>query len=154
MDQWLHGLRRFLRLMLCVALVAVLSHAASAQDGTNGKAALRVVYHMDDSDRAISALRNVSNHLAASPDTKIVVVALSRGVKFLVDGAEDERGNPYEPMIDDLTLAGVEFRVCNNTLVGFKLNREDLHAESQVVPSGVAEIARLQLREGYAYIKP
>jgi hypothetical protein len=48
----------------------------------------------------------------------------------------------------------VEFRVCNNTLVTRNVDPDSLLMESTLVPSGVAEAARLQLKEGYAYIKP
>lgn len=117
-------------------------------------APIRVVYHLDDSARAIPAIRNISNHLKAAPETRIVLVALGHGVDFLLKGAKDDRGNPYEPMIDDLLLAGVEFRVCNNTLVARQIPREQVLADVAVVESGVAEVARLQAREHYVYLKP
>ena len=43
---------------------------------------------------------------------------------------------------------------CNNTLEGRKIDRKRILPEATVVPSGVAEVARLQSQEGYAYIKP
>ena len=49
---------------------------------------------------------------------------------------------------------GVEFRICQNSMNAYKLTKADLVDKVQVVPSGVAEIARLQTREGYAYIRP
>lgn len=114
----------------------------------------RVVYHLDDFARAIPAIRNITNHLKAIPKIKIVVVSLGQGVDFLLKDAKDDRGNPYEPMIDDLVLAGVEFRVCNNTLVARQIDKARLHPDVAVVESGVAEITRLQWSEGYAYLKP
>lgn len=117
-------------------------------------AAPRVVYHIDDSARAIPALRNMTNHLKADPGVKIVVVALGQGVDFLLKDAKDEHGNPYEPMIDDLILVGVEFRVCNNTLSARQIDRTRVHPDAHVIESGAAEITRLQFAEGYAYFKP
>ena len=114
----------------------------------------RVVYHVDDTARAIPAIRNITNHLKAVPTIKIVVVTLGQGVDFLLKDAKDERGNPYEPMIDDLVLAGVEFRVCNNTLVARQIDKGRLHPDVVIVESGVAEITRLQWSENYAYLKP
>lgn len=114
----------------------------------------RVVYHVDDTARAIPAIRNITNHLKAVPTIKIVVVTLGQGVDFLLKDAKDERGNPYEPMIDDLVLAGVEFRVCNNTLVARQIYKGRLHPDVVIVESGVAEITRLQWSENYAYLKP
>jgi len=114
----------------------------------------RVVYHLDDSARAIAAIRNLTNHLKATPGVKIVVVALGPGVDFLLRDAKDERGNPYEPMIDDLVMAGVGFRVCNNTLTARHIDPARVHPDATLVESGAAEIARLQYAEGYAYFKP
>lgn len=114
----------------------------------------RVVYHIDDATRSIPAIRNITNHLRAVPATRIVVVALGQGIDFLLKNAKDERGNPYEPMIDDLIMAGVEFRACNNTLAARQIDKNRLHPEVTIVESGVAEITRLQLSEGFAYLKP
>jgi intracellular sulfur oxidation DsrE/DsrF family protein len=57
-------------------------------------------------------------------------------------------------MIDDRILAGVEFRVCENTLTSRGIARTKIHPEAIPVTSGAAEIARLQCDEGFAYYKP
>lgn len=116
--------------------------------------ATTVVYHIDDSSRAIPMIRNIGNHHRADPKIRIIVVALSAGVDFLVDGAADERGNSYDALVDPLMLEGVEFRVCGNTLAGRHIDPAKLLPDVVVVPSGVAEIARLQIEEDAAYIKP
>jgi uncharacterized protein len=113
-----------------------------------------VVYHIDNSERAIAMLRNISNHHAADPTIRIVVVALAAGVDFLIDGHADDRGNSFDALVDPLMLEGVEFRVCGNTLNGRDIDAATLLPEVQIVPSGVAEIARLQIAESAAYIKP
>jgi hypothetical protein len=48
----------------------------------------------------------------------------------------------------------VKFRVCEITLRERGLRREQFLPQVEFVPSGVAEIARLQSREGYGYLKP
>jgi uncharacterized protein len=113
-----------------------------------------VVYHIDDSDRALRAIRNISNHRKVYPDLPITVVALAEGVKFMVDGSKDSRGNSYDAMIEPLSMQGVQFKACGNTLKALGVEPDDLAFGVEVVPSGVAEIGRLQLEEGYAYIKP
>jgi intracellular sulfur oxidation DsrE/DsrF family protein len=58
--------------------------------------------------------------------------------------------------IDSLKDQGVDFNVCANTVRGRKVDLEtDLYNvdKQDVVPSGVAEVARLQAM-GYSYIKP
>lgn len=100
------------------------------------------------------ALRNVQNHLSASKDVHIVVVTHGKGIDFLLAGAQDKNGNPYEPVVEDLKNKGVDFRVCNNTLKSRKLDASAVIPEATIVPSGVAEIGKLQAREGYVYLKP
>jgi uncharacterized protein len=48
----------------------------------------------------------------------------------------------------------VRFNVCEITLRQRGLKREQFIEEASFVPSGVAEITRLQSREGYAYLRP
>lgn len=137
---------------LLLALLAIaLSGAAAAAEPTAGPS---VVYHIDDSSRAIPMIRNISNHHRADPQIRIIVVSLAQGVDFLLDGAHDPRGNSYDALVDGLMLDGVEFRVCGNTLKARGIDPLKLLPDVQVVPSGVAEVARLQIEEGSAYIKP
>lgn len=114
----------------------------------------KVVYHVNDSENAMVALRNVQNHLNASKDARIVVVTHGKGIDFLLNNAQDKNGNPYEPVVQTLKDKGVDFRVCNNTLASRKLDASAVIPEATVVPSGVAEIGRLQAKEGYVYLKP
>ena len=48
----------------------------------------------------------------------------------------------------------MDFRACAATLEARSIAREDLLDAVTIVPSGISEIARLQLKEGYAYLKP
>lgn len=114
----------------------------------------KVVYHINDSENAMIALRNVQNHLNASKDVHIVVVTHGKGIDFLLNDAQDKSGNPFEPVVQALKEKGVDFRVCNNTLKSRKLDASAVIPEATIVPSGVAEIGRLQAREGYVYLKP
>jgi intracellular sulfur oxidation DsrE/DsrF family protein len=154
MDNTTNPQRRHLLQRLAGLATLLGTSAAGASATASAPPQERVIYHIDDSARAISALRNITNHLNARPQTKIYVVALSRGIDFLVDGHQDDRGNSYDALVDPLMLRGVEFRVCNNSLLGRHVKPEALLPDVQVVPSGVAEIARLQLQDGCAYIKP
>lgn len=135
--------------LACLLAVAGTAFAAS-QDGDE-----KVVYHINDSAVAKMALGNVKNHLAATQNqTKIVVVAHGFGVDFLLEGAQDKNGNPYNIQIEELLALGVDFRVCNNTLKSRKIDPKTVIQGARIVPSGVAELGKLQAREGYAYIKP
>lgn len=114
----------------------------------------KVIYHISDSVNASAGLRNARNHLDQSPKAKIVFVTHGAGIDFLIEGATDKNGNPYDIMVQELSARKVEFRVCNNTLVARKIDKSKLLPETSIVPSGVAEVARLQIHEGYAYLKP
>ncbi|WP_333845216.1 DsrE family protein [Pelomicrobium sp.] len=114
----------------------------------------KVIYHINDSSNAAAALRNLSNHLEQSPNARIVVVAHNEGVDFLLQGARDKEGRPFAVMVSELKARGVDFRVCGNTLARRHIEPSRLIPQATLVPSGVAEIARLQTREGFRYLKP
>ncbi len=62
----------------------------------------------------------------------------------------------FQSKVVNLKEQKVKFQVGNNTLRGKKIDYEsDLFdvLETDIVPSGVAELARLQ-QMGYTYIKP
>ncbi|WP_018230095.1 DsrE family protein [Methyloversatilis universalis] len=113
-----------------------------------------VVYHINDAAAARGLLGNVQNHLNASPDIRIHVVSNGRGVDFLLRDALDAEGKAYAPAVQALASRGVAFKVCRNTLKARSLTDEAVLTEASVVPAGVAEVARLQLDEKAAYIKP
>ena len=123
---------------------------AQAQDGQ-----IKTVYHLTNGlEEASRGLGNIRNHLAADPKAKITVVSNGNGIEFLLEGAKDKNGNPYEIIVQDLKSKGVDFRVCNNTLVTRKIDPKRVLQEAAIVPSGVAEAAKLQAREGYVYLRP
>ena len=115
----------------------------------------KVVYHVNDSaQQAVATLRNIGNHLEVNPKAKIVVVTHAQGVDFLLKEARDNNGNPFQVAVEGLKERGVQFDVCEITLRNRKLTRAQFISEAVFVPSGVAEITRLQQREGYAYLRP
>lgn len=132
-----------------VALAFALCTAAvSAQD-------IKAVYNVNTGIETASAiLNNIKNHLDASPKDKIVVVTHGPGINFLLSDAKDSQGREFSGQVSALAGRGVEFRVCNNTLSTRKIDANKLLMETSIVPSGVAEVARLQAKEGFVYLKP
>jgi len=129
-------------------LFAAFISLASAQD-------IKAVYHITTGlETAAAALNNVKNHLDADPKAKIVVVTNGPGIDFMIQDAKDSKGREFSSSVSMLVGRGVEFRVCNNTLVSRNISPDTLLMESKIVPSGVSEAAKLQTREGFAYIKP
>lgn len=116
---------------------------------------IKVVYHMNEGvERAPQVLRNIRNHLSVDPKAKIVVVSHAAGVDFLFRNTKDANGNPFEVTVQGLTTQGVEFRVCEITLKSRNIDKKQIIDDVKYVPSGVAEVARLQSQEGFVYLKP
>lgn len=150
---------------LILALILVALAGAIQADTPYGKQ--KVVYHInnDDAEAQIMALRNIQNHIDAvgAGNIEVKVVMHGDGVSLLLepDASKDTKmrvGNADESMaarIDGLKEQGVAFEVCANTLKGREIPMQALYgvSESDVVPSGVAELSRLQ-QQGYTYIKP
>lgn len=152
--------------VLLLALSSV-SNIANAEDKGYGKQ--KVVYHInyDDPKKQTGALRNIQNHInavgAENMDIKVVLhgnglallvipESLAKLTKFKHANADDKMA----AKIDGLKDQGVAFNVCANTVKGRKVDVEgDLYNvdDKDIVPSGVAELAHLQL-QGYTYIKP
>ena len=130
-----------------LALAAGCTSAGPQQD--------KVVYHLSEGlAQASNGLRNIGNHLEVKPAARIVVVSHARGVDFLMKDAKDANGNRYEDLVEQLKMRGVRFDVCEITLRNRKLSKDQFIADATYVPSGVAEVTRLQQREGFAYLKP
>jgi uncharacterized protein len=141
----------------CRRLLATLLLLAAAAVGAADPAIQKAVYHVGMGERPAQkfALRNIQNHIDAvgrkNIDLRMVVVG--DGVTLLQRARSDE---DLKAAIDSLKLLGVTIHVCRDTLAARKLDyRKDLYdvTAADLVPSGVAEIARLQML-GYAYVKP
>jgi intracellular sulfur oxidation DsrE/DsrF family protein len=138
-----------------LAAIGALSLLAGGCAGLGGGSQDKVVYHINEgSAQASNGLRNIGNHLEVNPNAKIVVVTHAQGVDFLMKGAKDKNGNKYEDLVEQLKLRGVQFDVCQITLRNRKMTKDQFIEYATFVPSGVAEVTRLQQREGYAYLRP
>lgn len=116
---------------------------------------IKVVYHINTGlETASAALGNIRNHLNADPTAKITVVTHGPGIDFLLEGAKDSKGREFSGAVSELANQGVQFKVCNNTLQTRKIDPNKVLMEAKIVPSGVAEVARLQAKEGFVYVKP
>ncbi len=116
---------------------------------------IKVVYHvMDTEAQGMLAMGNIRNHLRADPTAKITLVALFKGINLLMEGTTDKNGNPYALAIEELAGKGVQFEICKNSMDFFKVTADQVLPQAKIVPSGVAEIAKLQAEQQYVYIKP
>jgi intracellular sulfur oxidation DsrE/DsrF family protein len=141
--------------MAVFALAAALAVGPGPPALAAGEGAVKVVYHVNEGNaQALNALRNIRNHLTADPSAKIVVVTHAGGINFLLDGAQDANGAPFEATVQELKSKGVDFRVCQFTLQRNNIDPKKVIPEASLVPSGVAEVSRLQFKEGFAYLRP
>lgn len=144
--------------LIALSMMALLSlglstGAAYAEDYGKQK----VVYHVNDDDekQLKATLGNIQNHINAvgKENIDLRVVMHGPGVQLL----QIANKNPdFQDKISNLKRQGVHFNVCNNTLVGKKIDyKNDLYdvSKEDIVPSGVAELAALQAK-GFSYVKP
>ncbi len=156
-------MKKFLLLIMSAALLFAASVLANERYGKQ-----QVVYHInyDDPKVQAGALRNIQNHInavgAENLDFKVVMHGKGLSLLLTPDAMANTKlkyGNATDQMqakIAGLKDQGVSFQVCANTLKGKKISYEDdLYDvdKADIVPSGVAELSRLQAM-GYTYIKP
>ena len=146
-----------MRKLLALFLLVVAGHLGTGCATMSGNDKQKVVYHINynDEKQLNAAMGNVKNHINAIGKDKIDVKVVMHGAGLDLLKVANTDLNMQQKVIG-LKKDGVEFKVCNNTLVGKKINyKNDLFdvSEKDIVPAGVAEIATLQ-QQGYVYIKP
>ncbi len=137
--------------LLVALLIGLLTPVYAEKPGNTWD---KVVFHLDEARTARWALMLARSYLDDVPTAKIVFVTYGPGVDFLLRDAKDHRDDPYDYAVLRLIERGVDFRVCNATLLARQIGKADLLEEVKIVPSGISEIARLQVKEGFAYLKP
>jgi uncharacterized protein len=120
----------------------------------------KVVYHInydggDGGDGYRPAMTNIQNHIDAvgAENLEVLVVLHGDGLGLLRDAMDNQA---LQMDVTSLKTQNVAFRICQITLDRREISFEDDLFEvweEDIVPSGVAEVARLQ-QMGYAYIKP
>ncbi|UUX34797.1 DsrE family protein [Fundicoccus culcitae] len=103
---------------------------------------MKVLFHLDETEKWSMTLANVKNFLHEVPDAHITVVANGPAVKYYTTDA-----------IEADLLAQVDFVACNNALKANTIQPPQINTAVRIVNAGVVEIARKQ-KEGYAYIRP
>ncbi|WP_027357002.1 DsrE family protein [Desulfofundulus thermocisternus] len=125
---------------------------------------LKVLFHVNESDKWQRALVNITNFLndVGQGNADIEVVANGEAVSvfksgcLLTGGSGQCCGTASGSLMDQmkkLSEMGVSFVACRNALKAQSIDEESLPNLVTVVPAGITEIARKQT-EGYAYIKP
>ena len=145
------------RLILALMPLALLLSSPIVGHAGSSYGKQKVVYHInyDDPKMLSAAMRNIQNHINAvgADNLDLKVIMHGKGVSLLKVANDDAN---VQSKVVSLKSQEVDFKVCSNTLSGKKINYDsDLFdvTEEDIVPSGVAELAKLQA-QGYTYIKP
>jgi intracellular sulfur oxidation DsrE/DsrF family protein len=117
----------------------------------------KVVYHFNSNDfKTIGGgLRNIQNHINAVGADKLDIIVVVHGAGHVMF-RKDKSNEQIFSKIKSLKMQGVKFGLCSVTVSKKKLDLDkdlEMISVEELVPSGVAELAKLQ-QEGYAYIKP
>jgi intracellular sulfur oxidation DsrE/DsrF family protein len=111
-----------------------------------------VVVHVTSGDEGdwAQALRNLSNlyqnESVPVPPSRITVVVNGHAVRFLL------ARSPDADQIERIASAGVHVDACRNSLDRLGYDPENLATGVETIPSGVAEVVRLQWN-GHGYLK-
>jgi intracellular sulfur oxidation DsrE/DsrF family protein len=152
-------MRHFVGLGFALLLITLSAAGASAAAPAGYYADQKVVYHNDggfpDNPTYFKRLlNNLRNHVAAlgKNHVEIRVVDHGDGIILFQAATTDEK---LAQAIDARKADGVRFLICQNTLDERKIDWHSLYGvtEEDIVPSGVAELARLQMM-GFVYVHP
>ena len=138
--------RTFASLMLGIAGIVFIVPAVLADAPKTGV----VVQVSDDSEKnwnqALNVIKNLQNAYGKDKvDVELVVFGMGAGMLKL----ESPLGN----RVDDALASGAKVLMCENTMKGQKLTKDDMHPKIGFVPSGVVEIIEKE-KLGWANIRP
>lgn len=143
------------KLLLCLMLglaMPMLSHAAAPVETTQVRVEpLKIVIQVSDGDAkkwnlALNNALNVQKEVGKAAST-IEIVTFGPGINMLKFDSE------VSGRVQEALAAGMHIVVCENSMQGLQLKREDMLAGVGYVKAGVVELARKQ-QAGYAYIRP
>lgn len=143
-------------LTVCATLLSSVDRADAGERYGKQKVVYHINYVGGDKDKKYrGALRNIQNHINAvgADNLDVKIVLHGNGLGLLASAKSNDL---LKGQVASLKSQNVAINVCNNTLKGRKISYEnDLYDvfKEDIVPSGVAELSRLQ-QMGYTYIKP
>ena len=139
--------RSFVRFMFAGAVCALGAPAALATDA----ARQGIVIQVSDGDskawnQALNVIRNIQAEYGKDKvDVQLVVFGNGSGLlKF---------DSPLANRIDDTLASGAKVSMCENTMRGQKLAKEDMHPKIGYVKAGVIEIIE-RSRQGWTVVRP
>jgi uncharacterized protein len=129
--------------------IAALGFASSGALAEAAKPGV-VVQVSDDNPKtwsqALNVVKNIQNAYGKDKvDVEVVAFGLGAGMLKL--------DSPLANRIDETLATGANVSMCENTMKGQKLTRDDMHPKIAYVPAGVIEIIDKQ-KQGWTAIRP
>jgi intracellular sulfur oxidation DsrE/DsrF family protein len=140
--------------LLALALAA-LSAAACTQGPPPPQPAVdgeKVIYRVGRHASARVVLTAIEGHLQEPGQRRIAVLASGSGVRLLVAGEADWRGEAFEPMVRRLAERGIEFYACGSSLDELKIAPTRVLPSSRLVQS-TEDVAKRLRAAGYAELR-
>jgi intracellular sulfur oxidation DsrE/DsrF family protein len=138
--------KTFVSLILGIASLGFFSPAVLADTAKPGV----VIQVSDDSPKTWNQSLNVVKNLQSAygkdkVDIEVVVFGMGSGMLKLE--------SPLVNRIDEALDSGVKVVMCENTMKGQKLTKDDMHPKIGFVPAGAVEIVEKQ-KQGWGGIRP
>lgn len=125
--------------------------AAKAVPADDSLASQKIVLQISDgSEEKQTLVLNVASNLIKyyGPDAVAIdVVAYGPGLRMLF------KDNENASRIKDLSMQGVSFKACQNTMKAMGKKSADLNPVANEVPAGIVHIAERE-KQGWAYARP
>lgn len=112
----------------------------------------KVIYRVPRQASARVVLTAVEGHLQQPGQRRIAVLASGSGVRLLVAGEADARGEAYEPFVRRLAERGIEFYACGSSLDELKIAPTRVLPSSRLVPS-TEDVAKRLRAAGFAELR-
>lgn len=125
-------------LLLLAAFFSAGVHAAPAQGA---------VIQVTDESKLNMALTNAINTSKVMPRVMLEVVVYGAAITLL------QVETPIADKLEDAKRHGIKIVVCEESMHGKQLTKDDMHPGLHYVPVGLAEIIEKQLG-GWAYARP
>jgi hypothetical protein len=138
--------RDFIRLACAAALAAGVVPAAFAQAAREG-----VVIQISDGDpktwhQALNVVRNIQA-VRGKDNVQIEIVVFGNGIDLL------KFDSPLANRIDETLAAGIAVVMCENTMRGRKVTRQEMLPKIGYVEGGIIEILDRH-KQGWAIVRP
>ena len=114
----------------------------------------RVVYHLDETDRIATAMRNIRNHIEGTGGPGGADIALVVIGPALATFRRDKADGILAADVNALAKDNVRLNACGNTMQAMSMTLADLlPGFVKAEDGGVVKLAALQ-GDGFAYIRP